>query len=198
MEPFSIKNLLKRAFLYLTKWFRLHKLEIESDSPYLISVKNTSSEIKEAILFGWNDNTDLENYGNDKSIELTNWATADSYKKLFNQSMSKPFKAGRIRLHFKKEFEEFYNKNIIWIIYTDANGNMLKKIINNPSAKSVRITQNNGDIDIVHNITIDANSEIRLNIAGNSELVMSIYPKTEYWLKYKEFKRKTAKIKIIY
>ncbi len=185
MEPFSIKNLLKRAFLYLTKWFRLHKIE-GIGSYYLIPCSNSDSESKELILFGWNDQLGIENYGNEKSIKLG--SDSDPYRRLFNQSASSPFNVVSMRLIFKEDFAKFYHGRNMAIIDADANGDEFTR---NIQFKFHPKQPHKDTIDITQNIFINSKTKILFNIAANSELLISFYSKKTEWVKYSEYKKRT-------
>ena len=99
----------------------------EISQPYIISIQNTTTAAITATVFGWNDNTGSTNFGNNVGLVFTDVVRATTFTRLFNQSMSSPFKIGKFR--FSSDTASQLNVSVN-INYVDANGNALTKAVN--------------------------------------------------------------------
>ncbi len=127
-------------------------------------------------IYGWNNYVGCKNYGNHKSIKIETVYNAElPYKKLFNLSMYTPFTIGAVRLEF--EDWDFYNgctaKLITYTLYQH------KPIIRSIKFKTSEFQQYRNVIDTIVNAQIDANSEIKIKVKANSELIISMFISTQ-------------------
>ena len=120
-----MKQTLKSILNFFTKWFKQYEISW-LDYPIILQYENKTNEDKTAIIFGFNDYSNADGFGN-KGIKVTNLQIGvdnpNSYLRTLNQSSNKPFKIGIIRVQSKvlvdkyKELIQTYKK-------TNANGCM--------------------------------------------------------------------------
>lgn len=144
----------------------------EVSQPYIISIENTTSGALTATVFGWNDNTGQANFGNNVGLVFTDVIRASTFNRLFNQSMSAPFKIGKFR--FSSDSAAQLRVSVI-IQYVDSNGNQLNKTIPLSQTKSL-FQQVQTDIDVPFPVTVDANTIINVSILGNTTLTIAMFP----------------------
>ncbi len=145
-------------------------------SPIIIRITNTSDTNKMVKIFGWNNYFALKNYGNHKSIKIETIDNTElPYKKLFNRSLLAPFTIGVVRLEF--EDWNFYNGCAAKLItFTNYQH---KPITWSIKFKTSEFQQYRNAIDTIVNAQIDANSEIKIKVKANSELIISMFISTQ-------------------
>ncbi len=144
----------------------------EVSQPYIIDIQNTTGSPITATVFGWNDNTGQTNFGNPVGLIFTDVIRASTFNRLFNQSMSAPFKIGKFR--FSSDSAAQLRVSVI-IQYVDSNGNQLNKTIPLSQTKSL-FQQVQTDIDVPFPVTVDANTIINVSILGNTTLTIAMFP----------------------
>lgn len=120
-----MKQKLKSILNFFTKWFRQYEISW-LDYPIILQYENKTNEDKTAIIFGFNDYSNADGFGN-KGIKVTNLQIGvdhpNSYGRTLNQSSNKPFKIGKIRVQSKVLFDK-YKDLVLTFKENDANGLM--------------------------------------------------------------------------
>lgn len=154
---------------------RIKKVELRKEimhrrvnsSPYLVEIKNTTTETKKAILFGFNSFWRSATLGSDEGIEITSLGS-DNYSLLVAQSVSKAFILSKLRLQSNGDIP----KQINYITY-DANGQMNT----HPILLDVNLYQfQTNIIDINTNLGIDGNSFFEIEVPANTNLRVTMLP----------------------
>ena len=120
-----MKQTLKSILNFFTKFFKQYEISW-LDYPIILQYENKTNEDKTAIIFGFNDYSNADGFGN-KGIKVTNLQIGVdnpfSYARTLNQSTNKPFKIGKIRVQSTVLFDK-YKELILTYKKTDANGCM--------------------------------------------------------------------------
>lgn len=139
--------------------------------PYVIQYENTTVGTLTAILFGYNDNFGLPNFGNPVGITITN-LQGGTYGRLIAQSNNKFFKIGKWR---------FQSANLTQLSQTlsvnhvDANGKQYSVPVNLSIMRDA-YQQQSDIIDVTKPTTIDGNTFITFPVLPLTIFVISMFP----------------------
>jgi hypothetical protein len=177
-----MKQTLKSILNFFTKFFKQYEISW-LDDPIILQYENTTNEDKTAIIFGFNDYSNQDCYGN-KGINVSNLQiSVDNqfgYARTFNQSANKPFHIGLIRVQSTmlsgkyKDLLLTYKKN-------DANGieyTMPYRVYYG----YYDITQFQQDIIDMnfmseeHKISIDSSTHFEFKLLACTKLVFIFFP----------------------
>ncbi len=143
-----------------------------SKSPYQVYIKNDSDHIKRAVLFGFDDYFDVNNYGSDPELEIRAGTPADKngYRRLLAQSATHPFNIGLWRLSCQniKQLDETFV-----IHYFNANNRMCEDPLffeEHKGAEQKTIRQKR------YPVKVDSNTKVYLKILPKTILTISIFP----------------------
>jgi hypothetical protein len=139
--------------------------------PYVVSYQNTDGVNHLATLFGYNDNSNAVNFGNDPTIVITN-LQGGTYGRLLNQSNGKNFKIGKWRFQCTTAGQLQVTVNIN---HVDANGKTYSTPLNLSIMRDA-YQQQADIIDISKVVTVDANTSFTFNLLAGATLVISMFP----------------------
>lgn len=144
---------------------------VELSMPYIVECINETEEDLTVVLFGFNDNLFLDNFGNPTGIKLIT-PLGGSYSRLLLQSSNKQFKVGKFRFRSttKKQLEQ-----LIVFKKFDSNGCYYSHPISLADSKDVYQFQNDV-LDLTKEIFINAETQISFNLLAKSSLHISMYP----------------------
>lgn len=138
-----------------------------NESPYLVEIKNTTSETKKAVLFGFNSFWRSATLGSEDGIEITSLGS-DNYSLLVAQSVSKAFVLSKLRLQSNGDIPKQIN-----YVTCDANGKKTTEPILlhlNPYQYQSNV------IDVNANLEISGNTFFEIDVPGNTAIRVTIYP----------------------
>lgn len=139
--------------------------------PYVIAVANADVVAHTAVLFGYNDNFNTPNFGNNVLVTLTN-LQGGTYSRLIAQSNNKFFKIGKWRFQSATSAQLQVTLNIL---HTDANGKTYSTPLNLSIMRDAY--QQQADIvDVTKPVTIDGNTSIQFTILNGATMVISMFP----------------------
>jgi len=177
-----MKQTLKSILNYFTKFFKKYEISW-LDYPIILQYENKTNEDKTAIIFGFNDYSNADSFGN-KDIEVTNLQIGVgnplSYARTLNQSTNKPFKIGKIRVHSKFLFDK-YKDLLLTYKKNDANG-MQYTIPYRVYYGYVDMAQVEKDIIDMNfmlkgsKISIDGSTHFEFKLLACTKLVFSFFP----------------------
>lgn len=140
--------------------------------PYVIMLQNTDlANNHTAVLFGYNDNFNVANYGNDPTVILTN-LQGGTYGRLIAQSNNKFFKIGKWR--FQSTTPAQLQVTML-ITHTDANGKAYTTPLNLSIMRDA-YQQQADIIDITKPVTIDGNTTLSFLLLASATIVISMFP----------------------
>jgi hypothetical protein len=177
-----MKETLKSILNFFTKFFKQYEISW-LDYPIILQYENKTNEDKTAIIFGFNDYSNADSFGN-KDIEVTNLQIGVgnplSYARTLNQSTNKPFKIGKIRVHSKVLFDK-YKDLLLTYKKNDSNG-MQYTVPYRVYYGYVDMAQVEKDIIDMNfmlkgsKISIDGNTYFEFKLLAFTELVFTIFP----------------------
>jgi hypothetical protein len=177
-----MKKTLKSILNFFTKFFKQYEISW-LDYPIILQYENKTNEDKTAIIFGFNDYSNADGFGN-KGIKVTNLQIGVgnplSYARTINQSTNKPFKIGKIRVQSKVLFDK-YKDLVLTYKKNDANG-MEYTIPYRVYYGYYDVTKVQYDfIDMNfmsegRKISIDGSTYFEFKLLAFTELVFSIFP----------------------
>lgn len=142
-------------------------------SPYVLNVENNTDELKKCVLFGASKNLSNPNFGSDLGVSVKMAYDNISYGQLLYQSGYKPFETEYVRIHSSNPSQL---TQILHLDCWDANGQELYYPINTSIFFSAMQFQSS-IIDINHNIKIDFNTMLTINVLPKSNFTISLFPK---------------------
>jgi len=139
--------------------------------PYVIQYFNTVAVNTPAVLFGYNDNFGLPNFGNAATITITN-LQGGTYGRLIAQSNNKFFKIGKWRFQSSTpaQLQQTYS-----LVHFDANGKQYSTPLNLSIMKDAYQFQND-IIDVSKVVTVDGNTSVTFTLIASATLVISMFP----------------------
>lgn len=161
-----------------------------TSSPYCITIKNTTNEVKSCNLFGLGQNIFRKNFGSDEGVTVSMGVSYVDYLFMLIQSAFQPFETGLIRLMSKntKQLEE-----IITITSKDANGQMCQiPIITanyiKPDGIGMFVDEEGNklleddykNLNIYYVVRIDVSTDLDLKILPNTELQIYLFPVNKF------------------
>lgn len=147
------------------------KPQIISD-PYVVSFYNTDiANPHLAILFGYNDNFNAVNYGNDPAVTITN-LQGGTYGRLIAQSNNKNFQIGKWRFQSTAAGQLQVTVNIN---HVDANGKSYTTPLNLSIMRDAYQMQSDL-VDIQKPVTIDGNTFLTFNLLSLATMTISMFP----------------------
>lgn len=142
--------------------------------PYVVQYANGAPGNVPAVLFGYNDYTDLiatPNYGNAATTTITN-LQGGTYQRLIAQSNNKFFKIGKWRFQSTSPAQLQVTLNIN---HVDANGKTYTTPLNLSIMRDA-YQQQSDIIDVTKPVTIDGNTYITFTLIGSATLTISMFP----------------------
>jgi len=191
----KIKEVLSQAANFFTKYFKKYEVRSLGD-PIVLMYKNNTNEDKDAILFGFNDYLQDDNFGN-KGIEIQNLQVPNpnGYQRVINSSGNKSFSVDKFRVQ-SSDIPTKYAR-----IDGDAKSGLVLTVhITNPNGKEytfpiqshIYLDKNQlqkGIIDINKELTIDGDTYIHFKLRAYSYLVFSFFPRKSNYLGYFDMKK---------
>lgn len=142
--------------------------------PYVIQYDNGVALNVNAVLFGFNDYTDLvatPNYGNAATTTITN-LQGGTYQRLIAQSNNKFFKIGKWRFQSTTPAQLQVTLNVN---HVDANGKTYTTPLNLSIMRDA-YQQQSDIIDVTKPVTIDGNTYITFTLIASATLTISMFP----------------------
>jgi hypothetical protein len=177
-----MKQKLKSILNFFTKFFKQYEISW-LDYPIILRYENKTNEDKTAIIFGFNDYSNADCFGN-KDIEVTNLQIRVdnplSYARTLNQSANKPFKIGKIRVQSTVLFDK-YKDLLLTYKKTDANGigYTIPYRVYYAYFDISQVRENIIDMNFMlkgNKISIDGSTYFEFKLLAFTKLVFTIFP----------------------
>lgn len=139
--------------------------------PYVIQYDNPTGATVTGVLFGYNDNFNVVNYGNAPTTIVTN-LQGGSYSRLLSQSNNKFFKVGKWRFQSASSSQL---SQTLTLTHYDANGKQYSTPLNLSIMRDAYQFQND-ILDVTKPVTVDGNTQITFPLLANTVFVISIFP----------------------
>lgn len=139
-------------------------------SPYVVTISNPTNKPVQGIIFGFNHNYCVPNFGNHKKVEIKN-LMGGTYHSLLAQSSSKPFRIGKwlIYANGPKNPSFFQFK----LITTDANG----ESCTNPIRFFINPMQFQSNIfESEQEVIVDGNVMFEIELAPKTTYTLTMFP----------------------
>ena len=155
-------------------------------NPYTLIITNTTDQIKRAVLFGFENNFNQENYGSELGLNVEPASSTTSYFHMLAHSAFKPFTTSLIRLQSTNKHQV---RQSLTVTNKRAEGNSRSHTIFSESYHSTYQFQA-GITDIPVTYLQDSSTELGINILPKTSLVINIFPNKEFdtsdWLRKKD------------
>ena len=138
--------------------------------PYVIQYVETTGANTAAVIFGYNDNFNLPNFGNTTNT-VTN-LQGGTYARLIAQSNNKFFKIGKWRFQSANLAQL---QQTLQLTHVDGNGKQYTTPLNLSIMRDAYQQQPN-IIDVTRPVTVDGNTSITFTLLANATLVVSMFP----------------------
>jgi hypothetical protein len=139
--------------------------------PYVIQYENTTTNNLTAVIFGFNDNFGVANFGNPAGIVITN-LQGGSYGRLIAQSNNKFFKIGKWRFQSASTSQL---QQTITLSHYDANGKQYSSPLNLSIMKDAYQFQSDV-LDIAKTVTVDGNTQVSFPLLASTIMVVTMFP----------------------
>ena len=149
--------------------------DIMSYAPYSVIIENTTSETKQAIVFGFNRFFDKENYGSDKGVTVKPEQSNVDYCELLAQSAFEPMNLLKFRFQ-SQNLDQL--RESVGVAVKDANGQaayMPLKLSDYDQKSSDRNQKSILDVD--YDLNIHGNAFLTINILPNTSLKIHMFQK---------------------
>lgn len=147
-------------------------------NPYVIKIENTSSEVKEWVLFGSNLHLLAINSGNDLQVKVENLGTTTPYNALLVEHIAQRTKIGKMR--FQSTVHSNLHKHNFKIVRQLLSSGWFQESVtikDIPLAIMMDAYQQQADIlDFTVEFDIDRYTHITGVIEPNSVIVVSMFP----------------------
>lgn len=155
-----------------------HSKAAVTATPYQVIVKNTTTLVKKAVLFGKNKNLFSANYGSDAGIVITTGNSGVSYVELLQQSGEQAFDCGFMRISTSgtsaaAQLLASYN-----LVTKDANGKSCQEAIITSTFFAPNQFQS-AIVDVPTEFTINASTELSFDLLGGAAdtiVTISFFP----------------------
>jgi hypothetical protein len=177
-----MKQTLKSILNFFTKFFKQYEISW-LECPIILQYENKTNEDKNAIIFGFNDYSNADGFGN-KGIKVTNLQIGVdnplSYARTLNQSTNKPFKIGKIRVQSTVLFDK-YKDLLLTYKKNDANGMQytIPYRVYYGYVDMAQVQKNFIDMNFMlkgSKISIDGSTYFEFKLLAFTELVFTIFP----------------------